>query len=272
MKTAWIINFGNELLIGRIVNTNGSWLARELTIRGYNVRRIIVAPDEEPDAVEVLREAAENADIIICTGGLGPTHDDRTAEFLAKATGRRLVLNEDAKRMVEEKYAAKGLPLTDERLKMAMMPEGSRPIPNPVGTAPGIHLVTGSTQFFCLPGVPREMEAMFNEYVSRVLESIQKPPCILEASVVIRGVPESTLAPVLKKAVRECSRCYVKSHPKGHELEQPVLDVRVLYSAPDCNETRRVLERVSSLIATEAEQLGGVILERSIQRPGEKSV
>ncbi len=267
MKKAWIINFGNELLIGRIVNTNGAWLARELTLRGFNVRRIIVAPDEEDEAVSVLRDAMRNADIIVCTGGLGPTHDDRTAEFLAKAAGRRLVVNEEARRLVEEKYRVKGLPMSEERLKMAMMPEGSRPIPNPVGTAPGIHLVVDSKHFFCLPGVPREMEAMFLEYVVKVLESIQKPPCTLEASIIVEGIPESSLAPVLKKSAKMCEKCYIKSHPKGHEIERPILDIRILYSAPTCEEAERVLKRIAGFIATEAERLGGVIVERIIQRP-----
>ncbi|AEM39358.1 molybdopterin-binding domain protein [Pyrolobus fumarii 1A] len=263
---AWIINFGNELLIGRIVNTNGSWLARELTIRGFDVRRIIVAPDEEVDAVEVLREAGSKAHVVVCTGGLGPTPDDRTAEFLAKATGRKLVINEEARRMVEEKYARLGLPLTESRLKMAMLPEGATPIPNPVGTAPGIHLVHEGTHYFCLPGVPREMEAMFKGYVAKVLEGIVKPPCLVEASVVVEGVPESSMAPHIKRVMRECPECYVKSHPQGDEISNPILDIRVLVYSDSCDKAENIARRAAEAIVEAARAEGGRISEVSVRR------
>ncbi len=263
---AWIINFGNELLIGRIVNTNGAWLARELTLAGFDVRRIIVAPDEEPDAVEVLREAGRRARVVVCTGGLGPTVDDRTAEFLAKAVGRRLALNEDALRMVEEKYSSMGMPLTEDRVKMAYLPEGAEPIPNPVGTAPGIHLVIGETHYFCLPGVPREMEAMFREYVKRVLSRITTPPCLYEASLIVEGVPESSLAPAIKRVARARPECYVKSHPKGDELRRPVLDVRVLCHSDRCEEAERLAREAAEELSEEARGLGGVVAEVKVER------
>jgi len=263
---AWIINFGNELLIGRIVNTNGAWLARELTLAGFDVRRIIVAPDEEPDAVEVLREAGRRARVVVCTGGLGPTPDDRTAEFLAKATGRRLVLNDEALRMVREKYASMGMELTEDRVKMAYLPEGAKPIPNPVGTAPGIHLVVGDTHYFCLPGVPREMEAMFKEYVRRVLATIAKPPCLFEASVIVEGVPESSLAPVIKRVAKSRPECYVKSHPKGDELRSPVLDVRILCHHDDCGVAERLAREAAEEIARDAEGMGGRVAGLRVER------
>ncbi len=253
---AWIINIGTELTIGRIVNSNGAWLARELTLRGVNVKRIICVPDEEDEVVPVLREAVSKAEIVVTTGGLGPTPDDRTAEFIAKVAGKKLVVNDEALRMVREKYEAAGLPLTDDRVKMARLPEGAKPIPNPVGTAPGIHIVIGRSHVFALPGVPREMEAMFKNYVLRVLEPMLPRLCVVEEGVRVTGLPESSLAPILRAASRLCGDCYTKSHPMGEELGKPVIDVKVMASAPNCDEARAKALRVLDYVAVEAGKQG----------------
>ncbi len=251
---AWIINIGTELTIGRIVNTNGAWLARELTLRGVDVRRIVVVPDYEEDVVSVIRDAVSNSRIVITTGGLGPTVDDRTLEFIAKALGLNLVVNEEALEMVKEKYAAKGLELTPDREKMAIMPEGARPIPNPVGTAPGAHISINGVDLFALPGVPSEMEAMFKGYVARVVEAIAPRTCISEKGIVVEGYPESELAPILKKLAKKYEKAYIKSHPKGGELTRPVIEVKVMVSAEECAEADRVaeaiLEEFKSLLAS----------------------
>ncbi len=250
--TAWIINIGTELTIGRIVNSNGAWLARELTLRGVRVRRIVCVPDDEREVVDVVRQALGSSDIVITTGGLGPTPDDRTAEFIAKALGVELVLHPEALRMVEEKYRAAGLELTEDRVKMAKLPRGARPIPNEVGTAPGIHVEVGGKHLFALPGVPREMEAMFRSYVLRVLEPLLPRLCVVEDGLPVVGVPESTLAPLLKEVQRLCTDCYIKSHPMGEELGRPYIEVKVMASAPTCDEARakvgRVLEYLKSRV------------------------
>ncbi len=258
--TAWIINIGTELTIGRIVNTNGVFLARELHLRGVDVRRIICVPDIEDEVIPVLREAINKANIVITTGGLGPTADDQTALFLAKALNRKLVLNRDALDIIREKYRSVGLHLTPDREKMAYLPEGARPIPNPVGTAPGIHIILSSTHHvFALPGVPSEMEAMFREYVLNAIEPLLPNICIIEEGVIVRNLPESSLAPLLRKASKLCSDCYVKSHPKGEELRKPIIDVRVVASANTCDEARlkaiRVIEELVKLVGAE----GGVV-------------
>ncbi|MET1102190.1 MAG: nicotinamide mononucleotide deamidase-related protein [Pyrodictiaceae archaeon] len=243
----WIINIGTELTIGRIVNTNGSWLARELTLRGGDVRRIVVVPDEEEEVTKVIQEAVKSAQIIITTGGLGPTFDDRTLEFIAKALGRRLVENNEALQMVLEKYSRLNLPLTEERRKMALLPEGGRPIPNPVGTAPGLHLVLdGGIHIFALPGVPSEMEAMFTSYVVRALENVLPRLCVVEESMEIHGVPESELAPLIKQVAKKYSDVYLKSHPAGEELSKPIITVKAMASADSCDKAR---ERARAAIA-----------------------
>lgn len=259
---AWIVNIGTELTIGRIVNSNGAWLARELTLRGAVVKRIVCVPDEEDEVVPLLREAVEKAVIVVTTGGLGPTPDDRTAEFVAKALGRRLVLNSEALAMVKAKYEAAGLPLTEDRVKMAYLPEGAKPIPNPVGTAPGIHVDLGGRHIFSLPGVPREMEAMFTTYVVKAISGLLPRLCVLERGVRLVGIPESSLAPILKAAQKLCGECYVKSHPAGEELGKPVIDVKVMASAKACEDAEKLIERVLSYVEAEARRAGARIEKR----------
>jgi molybdenum cofactor synthesis domain-containing protein len=129
---AWIISIGSELLVGRVVNTNASWLARRLTFMGFTVDRIIVVPDVVSDIVEEVKRGLGRVRLIVSTGGLGPTHDDVTMEAMAVAIGKPLVLNREAELLLREFYSKKGLPLTKERLKMAYMPEGCRALRNPV--------------------------------------------------------------------------------------------------------------------------------------------
>jgi len=255
--TAWILTVGNEILIGRIVNTNASWLAERLTFMGFRVERIIVVPDSIEDIAEELGRAVGRARVVITTGGLGPTYDDRTLEGVARAVQRRLVLNEDAKRMVEEFYSRKGLPLTEDRLKMAMLPEGAEPIPNPVGAAPGSWLEHGDTIIVSLPGVPAEMKEMFLRYVEPRLSRIAPRKAVHECGMRVYGVPESSIAPYLRRLARKYPHAYIKSHPKGHETDNPILEMRVLASAETQEEARRICLEVLGELRKAVEELGG---------------
>lgn len=254
---AWIITVGNEILIGRIINTNASWLAKRLTLLGFQVDRIITVPDRIDDIAEEVGRGVARARLVITTGGLGPTYDDVTLEGVARAIGRRLVLNEEARKMVEEFYYSRGLPLTEERLKMARLPEGAKPIPNPVGAAPGSLVEVKGVIVASLPGVPREMEEMFIRYLEPELKRIAPPTSIVECSVKIEGVPESSLAPYIKKASKLSERVYLKSHPKGHETLGPVLDVRALASASTRTEAEEEARKVLEEVVKAAKSLGG---------------
>ena len=264
---AWILSIGNELLIGRIVNTNASWLAKMLSVLGFNVRRIITVPDELDDIVEELRRAIGRARVVITTGGLGPTYDDRTLEAVGAATNRPLAVDDAAREMVERFYSQKGLPMTPERLKMAMLPAGSKPLPNPVGAAPGVALEHEGTLIVSLPGVPAEMQAIFTEYVVPLLRRIAPERHLAECSVLVSGVPESELAPVLARLAKENPSAYIKSHPKGHEIRGPILDVRVLVGDSDPARASEKAARLADLIAEEAARLGGSLRSKSCGSP-----
>ena len=267
--TVWIISVGNEILVGRIVNTNAAYLARRLTFLGFRVVRITTVPDDVDEIAGEVRGALGRARVVLTTGGLGPTYDDVTLEGVARAVFRRLTVNREALEMVKRFYESKGLELTEERVKMAMLPEGAEALPNPVGAAPGSYLeLPDGGIVVSMPGVPAEMKAMFEDYVVPRLSKIAPPRRLAECYVVVRGVPESSLAPALEEIARRHPKAYVKSHPKGHELREPVLEVRVLASAESLDDARREAEEVVKLVAEEAARLGGTAGEVSCEETG----
>ena len=261
--TAWIISIGNELLIGKTVNTNATWLAKKLTLLGYDVRRIITIPDNEEDEVEVFRDAIRRGiRVVISTGGLGPTFDDRTSEYLAKALNRRYVVNNDALKLVTETFKSKGLELTEPRLKQAKMPEGAKPLPNPVGTAPGIWVEEGSTVIIALPGVPTEMMGIFENYVEQKLREIGTRLHFVESSITVRGVPEADLAPIIERGMKMSNRVYIKSHPKGHEIRSPLVEIHVYVSSEDEKAAKDEINRVINFLINAIKERNGEILSQ----------
>ncbi len=266
LPKAWIVSIGNEVVSGQIVNTNGAWLAKRLVVLGFDVRRIIAVPDLEEEVVEVFRDAiSKSVDVVISTGGLGPTYDDRTSEFLAKAIGKKLIVNDEALKLVEEKYAVKGLPLTEHRVKMALMPEGAKPIPNPVGTAPAILVEANKTVIIALPGVPKEMKAIYEEYVEEFLK--QRAPRVyrFEKWIKVTGIPESSLAPIIDKVVKKYRTVYVKSHPRGNELGSPVIHLYIVASSlNNVEEAKEVVEKAYRELVEEFLKLGGRVEELEI--------
>jgi competence/damage-inducible protein cinA len=259
--TAWIISIGNELLIGKTVNTNATWLARKLTLLGYDVRRIITIPDTEEDEIEVFRDAIRRGiRVVVSTGGLGPTFDDKTSEYLAEALNRRYVLNDDALRMVVETFKSKGLELTKPRLKQAKMPEGAKPLPNPVGTAPGIWVEEGNTIIIALPGVPAEMIGIFENYVEPKLREIGPKLHFVERSITVKGVPEADLAPIIERGMKMSNRVYIKSHPKGHEIKAPLVEIHVYVSSEDVKSAEDEVNRIINYLMSSVREKGGEVL------------
>ena len=264
-----ILCIGNELLIGKVVNTNASWLAKRATSLGLNVRRITVGSDEIPEIVKIVREAhARKPKFILTTGGLGPTFDDKTLEGVAKALNRRLIVNEDALSMVQAKYQeyakARNIPegkMTPPRIKMATLPEGTQPIENPVGTAPGVLIDVEGTVLIVLPGVPREMEAIFEAYVVPLLCQAAGDVTFYETSIFANDIMESVLAPLIDTVMHDNPFVYIKSHPKGRE-NKPHMELHFSTTGkPTENPEARLNKAASQLSALIAKTGGTVILE-----------
>lgn len=215
-----IICVGNELLIGKTLNTNSHWLAKRATALGANVQRITVVSDDVSEIAIALREALRRKPrFIMTTGGLGPTFDDKTLEGIAKGLNQKLEVNNRALKLVRGKYEAllkegriEKIELTPSRTKMATFPKGSKPLHNPVGTAPGMLADVKQTCVIALPGVPPEMEAIFDESVAPMLKKEAGKSAFFETSIYIEGIMESSLAPLIDRVMHANPLVYIKSH------------------------------------------------------------
>lgn len=162
---AEILTIGDELLRGEIVDTNKSLLADRLLGVDVETRFQATVGDDPAEMTDAFLRAAGRADVVLVSGGLGPTRDDLTAEVLARTFERRLVLDPDALETIRAFFHRVGREMTENNAKQARFPEGSEVLPNPIGTAPGFALEAGGAVFFCMPGVPRELERMLDEQV-----------------------------------------------------------------------------------------------------------
>ena len=162
---AEIVAIGSELISGQRLNTNGRWLAERLTGLGIPVRFHTTLGDDLAENVDAFRVAAGRADLVLLTGGLGPTQDDLTREALAAATGVGLVEDLESLAAIGAMFARRGRVMADRNRVQALFPAGAEPIANRVGTAPGIWMPLGRAVVAALPGVPSEMRVMFDEQV-----------------------------------------------------------------------------------------------------------
>lgn len=262
-----IICIGNELLIGKTLNTNAQWIAKQTRAFGANVKRITVVGDDVTDISEAIREALRRKPkYIVTTGGLGPTFDDKTLEGMAKALNRKLVVNVEALSMVKEKYETyareKGtapVELTRARVKMATLPEEAEPVLNPVGTAPGVRLDVEQTTLIALPGVPSEMKAIFDRCVLPMIKQASSESAFYEESFFVEGVMESDLAPLIDKVMRNNAGVYVKSHPKGKESVSHI-EVHFSIMADDGVMAEEILRRAVLQLSSFVEEVGGTVV------------
>jgi molybdenum cofactor synthesis domain-containing protein len=217
--TAEIISIGNELLIGHTLDTNSHWIAKHLTRLGWTLERVTQLRDSLDSIKSGVRGSLKrNPSVLITIGGLGPTHDDMTLAGMSRALNKPMRLNREALQLVKDHYQRlESKPkLTKYRTKMATLPQGSLPLPNPVGTAPGVKMQVSGATIFSLPGVPSEMKAIFRSSLIPYMESFHtiRPK---ELEVKITGIIESALAPILDQARKIYPKLYFKSHPRGRE-------------------------------------------------------
>jgi nicotinamide-nucleotide amidase len=197
---ATILSIGDEVVSGQIADTNAAWLSQSLLDLGIPVLAHAAIRDVEAEIVEAVQQAADRSEVIIVTGGIGPTHDDRTREAVAKAAGvAELVLDRDALEHLRGIFAARNIemPLVNE--KQALIPAGADVVPNGHGTAAGFRIRVGRADVFVLPGVPREMKQMFADGVAPRL-----PPG--DGAIAVRmlkcfGLSESVIANRLGEAI-----------------------------------------------------------------------
>ena len=205
---AEVIAIGDELTSGQRLDTNSQWLSTRLGELGVEVRYHTTVADELDANVAVFRAAIDRADIVVASGGLGPTADDLTREALATATGRPLALDPAALEHIVSLFARRQRPMPEANRVQALFPTGSRVIPNPVGTAPGIDLEVPREgrrpcRVFALPGVPTEMFRMWTESVAGAIGAMFESPRVLyHRRIKCFGVGESDLEKMLPDLIR----------------------------------------------------------------------
>ena len=261
-----LISVGEELLIGKTVNTNANWIAKRITSLGLRLRRITTVGDVVEEVAEVIREALKRRPkYLIVTGGLGPTFDDKTLEGIAAGLETSLELDEEALRMVKAKYCQyvkegrmREFEMTTYRIKMAKLPKGSKPLPNPLGTAPGVKIEKDDTTIFALPGVPSEMKAIFEESLVPLFKEAAGDAVFFEASLYVYGIGESALAPLIDLVMRDNPYVYIKSHPKGAE-KIPHIELHFSTTTGDSRTARERLSKAISHISELINEKGGTV-------------
>lgn len=193
MKTI-IISIGDEVTSGHTLNTNASWIAQNLEQAGVTPERVVTMRDDIPALVEELRQATRRYNLILVTGGLGPTHDDVTKPALVKAFRAPLVRDEKVRRQVRSFFKKIDRPMAPVNEGQADVPKGFTPLSNAIGTAPGLMLTSGRYTLVAMPGVPSEMRHIMERHVIPMAKKMAGGAVLLRATLRTAGIGESTLA------------------------------------------------------------------------------
>jgi nicotinamide-nucleotide amidase len=261
-----IICVGNELLIGKVKDTNAHWLTKQATQLAVNVTRVTVIQDiVEEIAAAILEAKSRKPQFIITTGGLGPTFDDKTLQGIAYALNRKLEVNQDALKMVKQKcaeYAKKRqlppLEMTAPRVKMATLPKKTEPVINPVGTAPGVRVDLDGSVLFALPGVPSEMEAIFTETIAPQLKKAVGEGVFCEKSLFVDNMGEPALAPLIDRVMSDNVGVYIKSHAVRAE-NKPHLELHLTITQNNSEKPLEKLQNATRQLANLIEETGGEV-------------
>lgn len=245
-----MLNVGRELLIGRTLNTNAHWAGKRLATMGTMLSQITTVDDNIEEISSSVKGCLRRSpDFLVIVGGLGPTPDDMTLQGVAVGIGRKMELNEEALAMIKEHYVKRGLgdmEITPARRKMAILPDGARPVRNEAGTAPGVRLEAGNTVVFSLPGVPTEMKSIFRKSVEPEVKERLGRLYRRYISFKLEGIMESALAPLIVAELKKHPGAYIKSHPRGVEngVSKIVLDIAVV--GPLESEANRVAGEIAT--------------------------
>ena len=194
---AQIITIGDELLIGQTIDTNSAWMGAELSKIGFDVFRKTSVHDDHDDIMDILNQVAGKTDVVLITGGLGPTSDDITKKVLCEFFNSRMVINAEVLSMVEEMMRQRGIAMIERNRLQAEVPEACRVLTNARGTAPGMWFEKEGTVFVSMPGIPYEMQYIMNEHVVPELKRRFSTQVIIHRNIMTYGAPEARLADML---------------------------------------------------------------------------
>ncbi|MGB2986293.1 MAG: competence/damage-inducible protein A [Phycisphaerae bacterium] len=233
---AVILSIGNELTTGQAVDTNAAWLSAALTRFGISVVQHVTVDDDLDRICAAIRQALGGSDIVIITGGLGPTPDDLTRQAFADAVGEPLEQNAEALEHIRTMFARWQRPMSESNKVQALIPRGCEVIPNERGTAPGIRYRRGDVQLFALPGVPAEMQAMFNATIASALEAQTGGARTHQARLLCYGISEAKVGEVIGDLMKRDRNPLVGTTALGG-----VISVRVVARGNDENDAKRLV-------------------------------
>lgn len=243
MKTA-ILSIGDELLLGEVVDTNSARIAARLADEGIATVRKLTVGDDEAGIASALEELARGHDVVIATGGLGPTDDDVTARAAARATGRRLVLNDEAMARLKEFFARLGREMHPANGRQCLLPAKAELIPNPAGTASGFHLLLDGCLLIFLPGVPSEMAVMLEEsVVSLVLARRSGRQRTRTSTLTVFGLSEAEIGARLSDIDRSRPGLGV-----AYCVEYPMVQVKLRATGEDETALTALLEDGAAMV------------------------
>jgi len=238
---AEIIATGSELLSGGVVDTNSVFLAEELLDIGIETAFKTIVGDDEKDMEDAVRTARERVDVILVTGGIGPTEDDITRKALARVLKKRLVLSDDALKAVKAVFKAKGKEYPAANDRQALIPAGARLLRNPVGVAPGFTLVEDGKFVAVLPGVPAEMQAMFLEGLRPALEEHFGGKAVIRRKVLHTcGLSESKVNELIQDILKQ------KRPAMGLTARETGVDIRIVAHEGSGARSRSTMERIEA--------------------------
>ena len=248
---AEIISIGTELLLGAIVDTNAAYISRQLAEIGIDLYHRETVGDNEGRIADCIEEALESADVVLCTGGLGPTVDDVTRQAVARATGRELVLDEEMLGWIEQRFRGWGHPMSENNRRQAFKPEGAIAIENPVGTAPIFIVQDQRGDVIVLPGVPHEMEHLMEHAVIPYLKRKLGHQEVIKARVLRTvGIGESQVDSRIGDLMESANPTVgLAAHPGQ-------TDVRIVAKAASEEEADRLIAEMEEQVR---ERLGEVI-------------
>ncbi len=248
--TCAVLCIGTELTRGELVNTNARWLSAALTDLGFEVVEDTVIDDHKGRIIDALNRLSRSVRVVVCTGGLGPTTDDLTTEAVADALGKRLVRDDSSLDHIRRRVEKYGRTLTESNSKQADFPEGADILPNPIGTAPGFGMRIGEALTFFMPGVPREMERMFDEQVTPRIRGLA-PNDAYQTRLRTFGMPESAVGEKLAGVESGYPGVTV-----GYRAHFPEIEVKVLARASSLAAAREMCERATADVK---QRLGAIV-------------
>lgn len=234
---AVIISCGTELVTGQCVDTNSAWLSAQLTPLGVKVVEHVTVGDDVTHLASAIRRALDGTSLVILTGGLGPTLDDVAREAIAAALGKPLEENPEALAQVRAFFDRWQRPMPESNRRQAMIPRGCEVIANPRGTAPGIRYSRDDRHLYAFPGIPTEMQAMFNAAVVPRLHAVTGGATTESALLLCFGISEAKLGELLADLMQRGRNPSV-----GTTASHAILSVRVLSEGGSAEEARRLLQ------------------------------